>query len=63
MRWVVDSPDGLPIEPRTYASKAAALAALASWCRRFAAQGFYASTRGRIALDELPDRCVVREVP
>ena len=60
-RFQVLSPDGLPIEPKTYASETAARAALARWSQRFQAQGYYAGVTGRIPLEELLDRCEVTE--
>ena len=55
--WTVVSPDGVPIAPETYSSEDAARKALAAWCGRYEAQGYYASVSGRIALADLPDRC------
>jgi hypothetical protein len=59
VRWTVVSPDGVPIAPETYPSEAAARKALAAWCGRYEAQGYYASVSGRIALADLPGRCRV----
>jgi hypothetical protein len=57
VRWTVLSPDGVPIAPETYPSEEAARKALAAWCKRFEAQGYYAAVDGRIALADLPGRC------
>jgi hypothetical protein len=57
VRWTVVSPDGVPIAPETYPSEEAARKALAAWCGRYEAQGYYASVSGRIALADLPGRC------
>lgn len=57
VRWTVLSPDGVPIAPETYPSEDAARTALAAWCRRFEAQGYYAAVDGRIAIDDLQGRC------
>jgi len=60
LRFRVLSPDGVPIEPRTYPTEGRALLALAAWCLRFEAQGFYSAADGqRIALSDLPARCTV----
>jgi hypothetical protein len=59
MRFVVLSPDGLPIEPRSFPSREVAQKALQRWCRRFTAQGYYAAVGGHIPLDQLPARCQV----
>jgi hypothetical protein len=56
----VISPDGLPITPVPFPTRAAAVAALDRWCQRFIAQGYYATATGeRIPLAELPTRCRV----
>jgi len=52
------SPDGLPISPKPHATRAKAEAALAKWCQRFAAQGYYSTAAGEhIPLAALPSRC------
>jgi hypothetical protein len=56
-RYVVLSPDDLPIRPTPFRSRAAAEQAITEWCQRFAAQGYYASVTGPITLDQLPARC------
>jgi len=61
-RFVVLSPDELPIQPTTFRSRDAAEQALSRWCQRFTAQGYYAAVDGRIPLDELPARCHIQEV-
>jgi hypothetical protein len=60
--FVVLSPDELPIDTVVFTSRQSAERALARWCRRFTAQGFYAAVDGRIPLDELPARCHIQEV-
>ena len=57
--YIVLSPDGVPIAPVRYRTRDEAWHALAVWCLRFAAQGYYASTSGRIAVTELPARCSI----
>lgn len=59
MRFQVISPDGLPIAPRTFASRAAAERARDRWCARFEAQGYYAAVGRRIALADLPAACTI----
>jgi hypothetical protein len=61
MRFIVWSPDGVPIRPTPFRSREAAERALAAWCQRFAAQGFYASVSGRISLGLLPSSCRIQE--
>jgi hypothetical protein len=56
-RFVVLSPDDLPIAPRTFTSRTAAERALTDWCDRFTVQGYYASVRERIPVDRLAERC------
>jgi len=55
--WSVVSPDGIPITPETHPTEEAAREALAAWCRRYEAQGYYAAVDGRITLADLPGRC------
>ena len=62
-RYSYLSPDGLPIEPRTYATESEAAAALARWVRRFDGQGYYAAVDGRIALADLPAACTLVITP
>jgi hypothetical protein len=59
--WVVESPDGLPIDTCTYRSRKEAFHALIRWCQRFETQGYYAAVGRRIALADLPAQCTVRE--
>jgi hypothetical protein len=60
-RFIVISPDGLPIAPTTYPTRQAAEDALTDWCRRFEPQGYYAAVSERIPLAELPARCEIKE--
>ena len=58
--WQALSPDGVPIEMRTWPIALVAIRALNDWCERFRAQGFYECADGtRIPFDELAGRCVV----
>jgi hypothetical protein len=50
----VISPDGFPTTPKPFKTKAAARAFIPKWCKLYEAQGFYATPRRRIPLDELP---------
>ena len=61
MKFTVLSPDGIPIAPERYHSRAEAAAALAAWCKRFKSQGYYAAVGERIRLAELPSRCEIVE--
>lgn len=62
MQYRVLSPDGFDIafDVYKYGSMKKAQAALAAWCERYKAQGYY-STAGweHIPLDELPARCSI----
>jgi len=61
-RYMVVSPDGLPIAPKHfYLTRERAVEALAEWCQRFVAQGYYAGVSERIPLAELPGRCTIVE--
>lgn len=53
------SPDGFTIdfEKNSYKDSAAADKAFDAWAKRFEAQGYYSSNRGRIALSELKSYC------
>lgn len=63
VRYDVLSPDGFAIHhSNTYASKAAANKALATWAKRFSSQGYYSSNRGRIALSNLKSSCRIVKV-
>lgn len=61
-RYVVLSPDDLPIRPRPFPSRRAAERALAAWCGRFTLQGYYKACAGRLSLEELPARCRIEAV-
>jgi len=62
-RYVVFSPDGIPISPTTYKGRDIAKDALARWVKGYAIQGYYADSRGnRIGLDELPSQCRIQAV-
>lgn len=61
-RWIVFSPDGVPIRYNSFPSRAAALGGLYKWCARYAWQGYYASASEQIPLDKLPSRCRIEVV-
>lgn len=62
-QWDVISPDGFSIDAvATYSSEEEAIAAFNAWKKRFEAQGYYSSNRGRIALDELASHCKIIEL-
>lgn len=57
-KYDILSPDGFSIHHSdTYPSPEAAWAAFDEWKKRYEAQGYYSSNRGRIPLDELQDYC------
>jgi len=57
----VISPDGFSIDRvATYTSRKKAIAAFEVWKKRFEAQGYYSSNRGRIALEDLAEHCTLR---
>jgi len=63
MKFRVISPDDLPITPKSYPTLPAAKLALAGWCLRFVAQGYYSAADGRrISLDDLPAACKIQEL-
>lgn len=52
------SPDGFSISfDEVYANEKAAEEAFTVWAKRFEAQGYYSSNRGRIALSQLRAAC------
>lgn len=54
------SPDGFSIDAtETYPSIEAAQEALKQWKKRYTAQGYYSSNKGRIPLDELQNHCKI----
>lgn len=59
MSFTVLSPDGIPIAPTTYRTRDEAWVALAVWCQRYAPQGYYASVKGHVPLEQLPARCAI----
>jgi hypothetical protein len=60
-RFIVWSPDGIPISPASYKSSDDARSALARWVKGYAIQGYYSDSRGnRISLDDLPSRCRIQ---
>lgn len=62
-RFNVISPDGFSIDRvLTYKSKKGAFKAFVLWKKRFEAQGYYSSNKGRIALEDLADQCRIVEV-
>jgi len=62
-RYDVISPDGFSIHfSDTYESIEAAKVAFEQWKKRFEAQGYYSSNRGRIPLDELEEHCTMVEI-
>lgn len=60
-KYIVLSPDGIPIGTARYKSADLAKRAIADWVGRYAIQGYYADSRGnRIGLEELPRRCRIQ---
>jgi uncharacterized protein YaaR (DUF327 family) len=59
----VISPDGFSIHfSDTYKTKKQAKNALKEWVKRYENQGYYASNKGRIPLNELEQHCRIVEV-
>jgi hypothetical protein len=58
-KWIVASPDGLPIDGHTsYDSYGSACYYLGRWVGRYAQQGYYLSANGnRIPVDEIVNHC------
>jgi hypothetical protein len=62
-KYDVISPDGFSISfTDTYGSVKKAKEAFEEWKKRFEAQGYYSSNRGRIPLDELEEHCTIVEL-
>lgn len=62
-KYDVISPDGFSISfTDTYKSVEKAQEAFENWKKRFEAQGYYSSNRGRIPLDELEEHCTIVEI-
>ncbi len=62
-KYDVISPDGFSISfTDTYGSVKKAKEAFEEWKKRFEAQGYYSSNRGRIPLDELEEHCTIVEI-
>ena len=60
MSYEVISPDGIPIEPEPFETKAEARRALEAWVRRFERQGHYTTAEHeRIPLGELASHCEI----
>jgi hypothetical protein len=56
----VISPDGFSIDRvKLYKSEEEAKKAIKDFVKRYEHQGYYSSNRGRIPLDELPERCKI----
>lgn len=62
-QWDVLSPDGIAIHPTdTYDSPEQAQEKLREWMKRYEAQGYYSSNRGRIPLNELESYCTIKKI-
>lgn len=62
-RYIVWSPDLIPIEDTTYKSRAAAERARKAFVERFVIQGYYRSAACEaIALEDLEERCRIEEI-
>ena len=59
-KFDVISPDGFSIHfSDTYSSREEAVTAFCEWKKRYEAQGYYSSNKGRIPLDELENHCQI----
>jgi hypothetical protein len=62
-KYIVLSPDGIPISTARHKSVGLAKEAIARWIKGYVIQGYYADSRGnRIGLDDLPRRCRVQAI-
>ncbi len=61
MKFIVWSPDGIPIRERPFNSRAEAEQAITRFVARFIAQGYYAGVDGRLPLDEIASHCRIEE--
>ena len=59
-KYIVLSPDGIPISPDTYPTKKGAREALKKWMKRYEMQGYYSSNSGRISLADLESMCEIK---
>jgi len=57
IKWVVISPDGLPISFDKWNSREDAETGFNEWLKRFEGQGYYSSVKGRIALQDVQEAC------
>ena len=62
-RYLVHSPDGIPIQPDPFNSREAAEAALEDWVLLYVYQGYYAAVDGHIPVHELSARCRIELLP
>ena len=63
MKYFPVSPDGFPFHPEeTFEDRLDAIIALANYCKRYKAQGYYSSpTHGRIPYVDIIDYCTLEE--
>lgn len=62
-RYDILSPDGISIHfSDTYKSIEEAKTAFENWKKRYEAQGYYSSNKGRIALEDLECHCTLVEL-
>lgn len=61
-KYIVLSPDGFTIDFQKayYTSRKKAIEAFQNWKERFQIQGYYSSSSGRIALEDLEDYCTFK---
>ena len=62
MKYIVLSPDGLPISKRSFATRADAERGVGSFIKRFEAQGYYAGVGYRLPLHQIAARCSVEAI-
>jgi hypothetical protein len=62
-KYVILSPDEIPISPEPFKSKTEAETYLKEWIKRFSRQGYYSTPNGHIPIDVLYAYCPVYLVP
>ncbi len=61
MKYIVLSPDGLPIREKPFKDKVDAERGVAEFVKRFQVQGYYAGAGFKLELDQIAARCTVQE--
>lgn len=60
-RFIVIGPDGIPIRPAAFGSRAAAERGLREFVARFEIRGYYAGVDGKLPIDAIASHCSIEE--